>query len=35
MFTVSYDHWANHGFQRTYADCQEYLTEYGKEHLVS
>lgn len=35
MFTVSHDYWANHGFQRTYTDCQEYLTEYGKEHLVS
>mgnify|MGYP006967116794 CR=1 FL=1 len=35
MFVISYDPWAKHGFQRTYADCQEYLAEYGKEHLVS
>ena len=35
MFVISYDPWAKHGFQRTYTDCQEYLAEYGKEHLVS
>lgn len=35
MFVISYDPWTKHGFQRTYTDCQEYLAEYGKEHLVS
>ena len=35
MFVISHDPWAKHGFQRAYVDCQEYLAEYGKEHLVS